>query len=146
MIATTYALRLRLICINPPNDVIEGRPVKFGLQKARAELVEPEIRDDGGLCFACDAQVTLFNDERLPREVRGACIQGKRAEPFLYLSLHFVETPDVWLRRWKVMLDRLDDELIVRADGRLIEATLDLAAGNAPTRPRFEKEWALARP
>lgn len=146
MIARRLPLRLRLVCANPPPALIEGKPVLFGLQGGRDELLPGQPGPDGGLVFTCELQVTLFNDDRVHRELRGAVVHGRRDEPFLYLSLRFAEADgDLWLRRWKVLFARLSDDLIRQADGSVIEATVDLRHGNSPPRAPLTHDWDLSR-
>ncbi len=142
MIATNYPLNLRVICVNPPENMIEGRAVEFGLQGKHEALNEGE-QANGVFTYTCSAEATLFNDARVPREIRGANIHGKRDEPFLYISLRFKGSGDVWLRRWKIMLNPLSDHMITKATGRYIEATVDLGHGNNQPRATFLEEWKL---
>ncbi len=142
MIATNYPLHLRLICVNPPENIIEGRAVEFGLQSNRETLISG-THSDQKFIYLCEAEATLFNDPRVMREIRGAIIHGKREEPFLYISLRFEGSGDVWLRRWKIMFNPLTDLMITQADGRIIEATIDLGHGSSQPRAVFLEEWKI---
>ncbi len=142
MIATNLPMNLRIICVNPPENIIEGRAVEFGLQ-GRRDALEAGSNSDGKFVYTCEAEATLFNDARVLREIRGEHVHGKRDEPFLYISLRFEGSGDVWLRRWKIILSPLSDQMITQAVGRFIEATVDLGHGNSQPRAAFLEEWKV---
>ncbi|MBE2183243.1 MAG: hypothetical protein IAE89_07445 [Anaerolineae bacterium] len=142
MIATNYLLHLRIVCVNPPENIIEGRAVEFGLQGKRDALI-PGTHSDQKFVYSCEAEATLFNDTRVMREIRGATIHGKRDEPFLYISLRFEGSGDVWLRRWKIMFNSLTDQMITLSDGRIIETAIDLGHGSSQPRATFLEAWKV---
>lgn len=101
--------------------------VHVGVQE-RANPVGLVAGDADGASWDLDVRVVTDGDGGL--DFRGPVVHGKRGERFVYLTWGDVSTDGSFrmFRRAKLMLDRIDPALVLRAarDGGLV-ATVDLS-------------------
>ncbi|MGO8675402.1 MAG: DUF5990 family protein [Limisphaerales bacterium] len=106
-------IRLRIICVSPPNPEQYG--AAFGLQDNSTTkewvLHQGESQPNGDVHFTCECRVRLNQANGNPNFL-GPFVQGGTADRFLYLSWRPKDwhpggpevTPSTWLRRMKVRL------------------------------------------
>jgi hypothetical protein len=100
----TVAVRLRLVCIDPPPAQHEGGGTEFGLQDKGQSLMAGKRQEDGSLVY--QFSLTARQNPRTGRpNFSGPFVHGTIDAQFLYLSWRSasVERPG-WIHRTKVQL------------------------------------------
>lgn len=104
-----HLLKLRIICVQPPNPAAHG--AVFGLQensKTKAWVIHPgQVQPNGDIHFECECRVRL--EPKAPRFL-GEFVNGPPDQRFIYLSWRpMAWTPGAtepacpaWVRRIKV--------------------------------------------
>ncbi len=112
----TRAVRLRLICVTPP-EMYEGAPSEFGLQDKEQVLHPGQAQSDGSIRYDFDVQVQRDREATTPR-FRGPYVHGTPAAPFLYLGWRRREAGQAtWIRRLKIPLSSITWEQIEAVQG-----------------------------
>jgi hypothetical protein len=131
------AVRLVLICQDPPPPEIDGRPAEFGLQDAHRTLHPGEVLADGAQRFELQVAVKAHAATGAP-DFGSPFVHGPALGRFLYLGWRPIGD-ELWTRRYKIplaaitwqLLDRAGPEgaLVARASAAERAATLTLLAG-----------------
>ncbi len=122
VIITGVNLPGRVFC-HPDGSPLENVHVGVQLRRDPAQLVRADATE-----ARWELDVDVVDKDGL-LDFRGPAVQGKRGERFIYLTWGNVDATNGFemFRRAKLMLDRIDPELMESAarDGRLA-ATVDL--------------------
>ncbi len=129
-------LRLRVIWTEPVPAQWEGAATEFGMQQGRDVVLPGTLQPDGTTAYETDVIAYVDAKDRL--RYRGACVQGKPEEPFVYLSWRVPGQPG-WVMRAKAMLTPLTEAFISSLpDG----ATLETRVSQMGHRPAGHvQEW-----
>ena len=122
-------LRLRVTWTQPVPSQWQGVSTEFGMQQGRDVLLPGTLQPDGTTAYETD--VTAYMDAKGRLRFRGACIQGKPEEPFVYLSWR-VPGSATWVMRAKVMLSHLVSFIATLSDGATLQTSVHALGG----RPR----------
>src|SRR3974390_233018 len=136
-------VRLRIICVSPPNPEAQG--AIFGLQDnstTKEWVIHLGINQpNGDVHFECECRVRRDPASRIPNFL-GPFVHGGKADRYLYLSWRPKDWhpggPDVprcvWLRRMKVGLGSITWPQVERAirDNGVLEIKV---AGTGPSGP-----------
>lgn len=134
MTSQIFDIRLRIICLNPP-DLPEYSPVKFGMQDKSQDLLPGQSRADGVFVFECSIKVK-GSPHAQPPDFAGPYVHGRIQQRFLYLSLGSRQG-DVWhwIRRIKIPLSGVTWEHLesVASTSDILEAAVDgTRSGSVP--------------
>ena len=114
-------LRLRLIWSESVPTEWQGRPTEFGMQQGRDIVIPGVMQQDGTTHYETD--ITAYTDARGRLRFRGACVQGKPEEPFVYLSWRVIGDTQ-WTMRAKAMLPLEEDFVSSLPDGGLLQTSI----------------------
>jgi hypothetical protein len=96
---TPRKLRLRVSIVSPPAGT------RWALQLGKSELVPPARTSERSVVFELDAEMVSATEAE-PVRLRGAAIQGRPGDRFLYLNsgTYAGDRTSIWSRRAKVPL------------------------------------------
>src|SRR4051794_30308314 len=107
--ATSTRLRLQISCEAPPPSTYNGQPTEFGLQDKQQALHPGALLPDGALRFSCEVTVKPHATTGAP-DFGGPFVHGPAGTRFLYLGWR--PPGGVWIRRFKISLERISWEQI----------------------------------
>jgi len=123
--AQEVSIRLRVICFDPPLAQLDGRATQFGLQDKNGKLNTGQLLGNGSRMFECEVRAKPTADGV---NILGEFTHGTPAARFLYLSLRYVDEPNVdWIKRIKVPLTSIRWPQIEGLDSttQVLEASVD---------------------
>jgi Family of unknown function (DUF5990) len=104
---------LELCCLTVPDTLNQGQPTQFGVQDKQEQLLAGRPFGEGGVAFRITVRLELPSETAVP-DFTGPCVHGKKGERFLYLGYR-AEGAKAWIRRWKIMLADIPQNLLVGA-------------------------------
>lgn len=123
----TVAVRLRLVCIDPPPAQHEGGGTEFGLQDKGQSLMAGRRQEDGSLVY--QFSLTARQNPRTGKpNFSGPFVHGTVDAQFLYLSWRsaLADQPG-WIRRTKVQLGSTTWAQVTK--GGILQARVSAARG-----------------
>ncbi len=98
-------IRVRIICVNPPANIYEGKAAVFGLLDRHSGILAGQMQSDGSLIFECDAEVvTQMKTGTASLKGEYVWIQGPLR--FFYLAYRHEDSSD-YIKRIKISLKTL---------------------------------------